>query len=207
MSKDEKNRPKGFAGLEDLASDITDNKPATPPSSQPLSSLSSEGLPPKDGYRAAEPHPPRQSNIASRSTSTAAATGKSDTSAPTAAVRHSSTLPPSSTGVHVTVKTFDDDVIEASQRIPVLVDFRTSSGVSCKILSPMLDQLESIYSNRFRVVKVDVDKEKELGVAFGIRSIPTCVLIVKGKPVDGFMGMLPENKIKEFLNKHLPVAG
>jgi putative thioredoxin len=51
---------------------------------------------------------------------------------------------------------------------------------------------------------VDSDQEQQIGSAFGIRSIPTCILMVNGQPVDGFTGALPEGKVKEFLDKHLP---
>jgi putative thioredoxin len=55
-------------------------------------------------------------------------------------------------------------------------------------------------------VKIDSDQEQQLSQAFGIRSIPTCVLLKNGQPVDGFMGALPEGQIKAFLDKHLPAA-
>jgi putative thioredoxin len=55
-------------------------------------------------------------------------------------------------------------------------------------------------------VKIDSDQEQQLAGAFGIRSIPTCMLLKDGKPVDGFMGALPEGKLKEFLDKHVPPA-
>jgi putative thioredoxin len=54
------------------------------------------------------------------------------------------------------------------------------------------------------LVKIDSDEQQELSQAFGIRSIPTCVLMVGGKPVDGFMGAKPESEIKAFLDKHVP---
>ena len=55
-------------------------------------------------------------------------------------------------------------------------------------------------------MKINSDDEQQLSQAFGIRSIPTCVLMKDGKPADGFMGALPEGKVKEFLDKHLPGA-
>jgi putative thioredoxin len=60
------------------------------------------------------------------------------------------------------------------------------------------------YGGRFKLVKIDSDQEQQLSQAFGIRSIPTCVLMIGGKPADGFMGALPESKLKEFLDKHVP---
>jgi len=54
------------------------------------------------------------------------------------------------------------------------------------------------------LAKVNSDEQQQLSTAFGIRSLPTCVLLMNGKPVDGFMGALPEGKLREFLDKHLP---
>jgi len=52
-------------------------------------------------------------------------------------------------------------------------------------------------------VKIDSDQEQQLAAAFGIKSIPTVILLMNGQPVDGFMGALPEGKIREFLDKHV----
>jgi putative thioredoxin len=68
----------------------------------------------------------------------------------------------------------------------------------------LLEKVEEEYGGRFKLVKIDSDQEQQLAQAFGIRSIPTCVLMIGGKPADGFMGAIPESKIKEFLDKHLP---
>jgi putative thioredoxin len=60
------------------------------------------------------------------------------------------------------------------------------------------------YGGRFKLVKIDSDQEQQLAAAFGIKSIPTCVLLKNGQPVDGFMGAVPEGKLREFLDKHVP---
>lgn len=104
----------------------------------------------------------------------------------------------------VTVANFETEVIEASLSVPVLVDFWAPWCGPCKSLGPVLEKLELAYGGRFKLVKINSDEEQELAGAFGIRSIPTCVLMVQGKPVDGFMGAQPEGQIKAFLDKHLP---
>ena len=106
--------------------------------------------------------------------------------------------------INVTVENFDAEVIEASAHTPVLVDFWAPWCGPCKVIGPLLEKIEAEYAGRFKLVKIDSDQEQELGQAFGIRSIPTCVLLIDGKPVDGFTGALPEGQIKAFLDKHVP---
>jgi putative thioredoxin len=108
--------------------------------------------------------------------------------------------------INVTVANFEAEVIEASMHTPVLVDFWATWCGPCKVIGPILEKVEADYGGRFKLVKIDSDQEQQLAAAFGIRSIPTCVLMVGGQPVDGFMGALPEGQIKAFLDKHLPGA-
>ena len=106
--------------------------------------------------------------------------------------------------IDVTVENFEAEVIAASSQIPVLLDFWAPWCGPCKSLGPVLEKLELDYAGRFKLVKINSDDEQQLSQAFGIRSIPTCVLMMDGKPVDGFMGALPEGKLREFLDNHLP---
>lgn len=106
--------------------------------------------------------------------------------------------------INVTVANFEAEVIEASMHTPVLVDFWATWCGPCKVIGPILEKVEADYGGRFKLVKIDSDQEQQLAAAFGIRSIPTCVLLIGGQPVDGFMGALPEGQIKAFLDKHLP---
>jgi putative thioredoxin len=108
--------------------------------------------------------------------------------------------------IDVTIANFEEEVITASMSTPVLIDFWAPWCGPCKSLGPILEKVELAYNGRFKLVKIDSDQEQQLGAAFGIRSIPTCILMVNGQPVDGFQGALPEGKVKEFLDKHLPPA-
>ncbi len=108
--------------------------------------------------------------------------------------------------IDVTLANFETEVIEASHSVPVLVDFWAPWCGPCKSLGPVLEKVEAAYAGRFKLVKINSDDEQQLAGAFGIRSIPTCVLMVGGQPVDGFMGAQPEGQIKAFLDKHLPPA-
>lgn len=108
--------------------------------------------------------------------------------------------------IDVTIANFEEEVVEASMTTPVLIDFWAPWCGPCKSLGPILEKVETDYAGRFKLVKIDSDQEQQLGAAFGIRSIPTCILMMNGQPVDGFAGALPEGKVKEFLDKHLPPA-
>ena len=108
--------------------------------------------------------------------------------------------------IDVTIANFEREVIEASMTTPVLIDFWAPWCAPCKSLGPILEKVEADYAGRFKLVKIDSDQEQQLGSAFGIKSIPTCILLINGQPVDGFNGALPAGKIKEFLDKHLPPA-
>lgn len=106
--------------------------------------------------------------------------------------------------IDVTIANFETEVIAASMDIPVLVDFWAPWCGPCKSLGPVLEKLETVYGGRFKLVKINSDDEQQLAAAFGIRSIPTCILLKGGQPVDGFMGALPEGQVHQFLDKHVP---
>ncbi|MBT2143079.1 MULTISPECIES: thioredoxin [unclassified Rhodanobacter] len=100
-------------------------------------------------------------------------------------------------------QTFEADVLQASLATPVLVDFWATWCEPCKTLGPMLEKLAAEYNGAFRLGKVDVDTQQELAGMFGIRSIPTVVLVKDGQVLDGFTGALPEGQLREFLSRHV----
>ena len=106
--------------------------------------------------------------------------------------------------IELTDTNFDRHV--GSSDLPVLVDFWAPWCGPCKTLGPVLEKLEVAYGGRFKLVKINTEEEQQLAAMFGIRSIPTCYLMVGGQPVDGFAGALPEGQIRAFLDKHLPSA-
>ena len=103
---------------------------------------------------------------------------------------------------------FETEVLQASLDTPVLVDFWATWCGPCKTLGPMLEKLAGEFNGAFRLAKVDVDKNQELAGMFGIRSIPTVMLVKDGQIADGFAGALPEGQLREFLSRHVqPLDG
>ena len=108
----------------------------------------------------------------------------------------------------ITIQNFETDLINASLEQPVLLDIWAPWCGPCKQLTPVLEALEVAYAGRFKLAKLNADEQPEisgqLSQMFGVRSIPFCVLFKGGQPIDGFVGALPEAKLREFLDRHVP---
>jgi putative thioredoxin len=101
---------------------------------------------------------------------------------------------------------FEAEVINASFDQPVLVDFWATWCGPCKTLGPLIEKVVGEYGGAVKLAKVDCDKEQQLAAVFGVRSIPTVVLVKDGQLVDGFTGALPEAGLREFLSRHVQPA-
>lgn len=99
---------------------------------------------------------------------------------------------------------FETQVLELSMQVPVLVDCWAPWCGPCRQLGPVLDKLVKAYGGRFALAKLNTDEAPQISAALRIRSIPLVVLIIGGRPVDQFLGALPEGQIRAFLDKHLP---
>lgn len=108
----------------------------------------------------------------------------------------------------ITIKNFETELIQASMQQPVLLDIWAPWCAPCRTLGPILEKVEQAYGGRFKLAKLNSDEQPEiagqLSQAFGVRSIPFCVLFDRGQPVDGFVGALPESQVREFLDRHVP---
>ncbi len=102
-----------------------------------------------------------------------------------------------------TVRSFDADVIEASARQPVLVDFWADWCQPCRMLAPILEKLAVEYAGRAKVTKVNTDVERELAQAQGVRSLPTVRLFRHGRPVEEIIGVQPEAAFRSIVERHL----
>tara|TARA_R110002020_G_scaffold47752_1_gene136083 strand:- start:4257 stop:5243 length:987 start_codon:yes stop_codon:yes gene_type:complete len=99
---------------------------------------------------------------------------------------------------------FTADVIQASRDVTVLVDFWAPWCGPCKQLTPIIEKVVRESGGRVRLVKLNIDEHPAIPGQMGIQSIPAVVAFSQGKPVDGFMGALPESQVREFIDR---VAG
>lgn len=99
---------------------------------------------------------------------------------------------------------FADKVLDASHRVPVIVDFWADWCQPCRTLKPILEKLAAEYEGRFMLAKVDSDRNHELAQHCGVRSIPAVKAFVNGELVDEFAGALPESQVREFIDRLLP---
>jgi len=99
------------------------------------------------------------------------------------------------------IDSFVDDVLEASAKVPVIVDFWAPWCGPCKTLGPMLERLVKEAKGAVRLVKIDVDRNQELAAQMRVQSIPAVYGFVGGRPVDGFVGALPESQLKAFIQR------
>jgi len=95
-------------------------------------------------------------------------------------------------------------LIEESHKRPVVVDFWADWCEPCKVLMPMLEKIANEYQGAFLLAKVNADEQQAITQQFGVRSLPTVMVVQDGQPVDGFAGAQPEPQVREMLAKYLP---
>jgi putative thioredoxin len=104
-------------------------------------------------------------------------------------------------------ESFEADVLQASMTTPVIVDFWAPWCGPCKQLGPLLEQAVKAARGAVRLVKIDIDQNQELAMQLRVQSVPAVYAFFQGRPVDGFVGALPESQIKAFIERLTQTAG
>ena len=107
------------------------------------------------------------------------------------------------TEIEVNDNSFEKEIIERSNQTPVVVDFWAPWCMPCRMLSPALERFAGEYKGKFILAKVNVDEARAAAQRYGIMSIPCVKMFKNGKVFDEFIGAIPENQVKEWLDKNL----
>jgi putative thioredoxin len=102
---------------------------------------------------------------------------------------------------------FAKDVLEASRTVPVIVDFWAPWCGPCKTLQPMIEKVVTEAKGAVKLVKINIDQNQMLAQQLRIQSIPAVYAFFGGRPVDGFMGAVPEGQVREFVNRLVQATG
>jgi len=99
---------------------------------------------------------------------------------------------------------FEQKVVAASFKQPVVIDFWAPWCAPCKVLKPILEKLADEYSGKFQLAKVNSDENPEIAARYAVRGIPAVKAMVDGRIVDEFTGALPESAVRDWLDKVIP---
>jgi len=103
--------------------------------------------------------------------------------------------------IHLNDGNFEEEIKNAQK--PLLIDFWAPWCGPCKTIGPIIEELAETYKGRAIIAKINVDENQKAAMTYGVRSIPTLVLFKDGKIVDTIIGLVPKERLEEFINKAL----
>ena len=101
----------------------------------------------------------------------------------------------------VSVKSFDETVLKSDK--PVLVDFWAEWCGPCKMIGPILEEINQELNKKIRIVKVDVDSNSQTAMKYAIRSIPTLIIIKEGSVIAQHIGAASKAQLENFINENI----
>lgn len=105
------------------------------------------------------------------------------------------------------VQDFEKDVLQASYNRPVVVDFWAEWCGPCRMLGPVIERLAGDANGRWKLAKVDTDRQPDAAIQYGVRGIPNVKMFFEGEVIAEFSGARPEHIIRQWLEQHLPADG
>jgi thioredoxin 1 len=103
--------------------------------------------------------------------------------------------------IHVSDSDFEKEILKSDQ--PALVDLWAPWCGPCQRIAPIIDELAKEYKGKVKVAKINVDESRKVATDLGVMSIPTLILFKGGQVVDKIVGLVPKDRLKEFVNKAL----
>jgi thioredoxin 1 len=103
--------------------------------------------------------------------------------------------------IHVTDSNFEQEILKSEK--PALVDFWAPWCGPCQRIAPIIEELAAEYKDKVKVAKLNVDESRKVATDLGVMSIPTLILFKDGKVIDKVIGLVPKDRLKEFVNKAL----
>ena len=103
--------------------------------------------------------------------------------------------------LHLNDSNYEEEISKSGK--PLLVDFWAPWCGPCKAIGPVIEELAETYKDRAVIAKLNVDESRNAASTYGVRSIPTLIIFKEGKVFDTIVGLVPKDRVEEFINKAL----